>query len=136
MELKKYEREGRWGDPKIGVININRNKGQVTLNGHIVRTLDLHAGDQLILAKDIDSRNDWYISFSKEDIKGYRMSVLHPKNKGHMLSAYCSTKGIEDILTSVRAEKSVSFILSLNNPKQHDGMTWYRILTAVPKLIH
>ena len=69
MELKKYEREGRWGDPKIGVININRNKGQVTLNGHIARTLDLHAGDQLILAKDIDSRNDGYISFSKEDIK-------------------------------------------------------------------
>lgn len=134
MKLKKYTRDGRWGDPKIGIINIH-HKGQISLNGHIVTTLNLHVGDQLILAKDTESRNDWYITFSKEEIKGYKMSALHPKTRRNMLGAYCSMKGIEELLASVKAEKSASFILSMNNPKEHDGLIWYRILTSIPKLI-
>lgn len=133
MNLKKYTREGRWGDSKIGIINIHR-KGQVCLNGHIVNYLDLQVGDQMIMAKDTDSRNDWYIAFGKE-INGYKMSALHAKNKGRMLAAYFSLRGITDILTSVNAEKSASFILSLRNPKEQDGVKWYRILTAVPRNI-
>ena len=136
MDLKIYKGKGRWGHPgssEVGMINIHR-RGRIRLNSCLVRILQLKAGDRMIMAQDIDSRNDWYVSFGGDIAEGYRMSELRAKHPGTGLVAY-SREAINNILNSVKAETSVTFLVGTNNPKQFNGRKWYRVLTATPKLI-
>lgn len=137
MDLKIFKGTGRWGhlgSTEIGMVNINR-RGRVGLNSFLVRTLNLNTGDRMVLARDLDTRNDWYISFGGEATEGYRMSQLRSKQPGKGLVAYYSREAINTILDSVRAEASASFLVATGNAKQHDGRTWFRVLTATPKFI-
>ena len=101
----------------------------------MIRTLHLSAGDRVIVAQDLESRNDWYISFGVESSEGYKMSQLRTKQPGKGLVAYYSREAVNSILNSVRAEKSATFLVGTNSPKQYNGRIWYRILTSTPKLI-
>lgn len=116
------------------MINIHR-KGRVGLNIFLVQTMNLNTGDRMIMAQDLDSRNDWYISFGDDTSEGHRMSQLRAKRPGKGLVAYCNREAINTILDSVNAKVSATFLIGTNNPKQYDGRTWYRILTATPELI-
>ena len=137
MDLKIYKGKGRWGhlgSSEVGMVNIHR-RGRIGLNSFLVRTLKLDTGDRMIMAQDLDTRNDWYISFGEDNTEGYRMSQLRAKQPGKGLVAYYSREAINNILDSVKAETSATFLVGTNSPKQYDGRTWYRVLTATPKLI-
>lgn len=135
MDLKIYSKEGRWrnlGYNATGIINIHK-KGQICLNAYMVSTLGLQPGDQMVIAKDIDTRNDWYISFGDEAIQGFKMSWLHSRNRKTLtLAGYYNLKAVQEILKSVNAEVSASFIIATEKPKTYGGRQWYRILTSNP----
>lgn len=137
MNLKIYKGKGRWGhggNSEIGMVNIHR-LGRIRVNSFLVRTLKLNKGDMLLIAQDLDTRNDWYISFGGDTTEGYRMSPQQAKRPEKGLVAYYSREAICTVLNSVKAETSATFLVGTNSPKQYDGRTWYRVLTATPKLI-
>ena len=137
MKLKIYKGQGlsgHHGGPKVGMVNIYR-RGRIALNAFLVRALNLNSGDRLIIAQDTDTRNDWYISFGDDSTEGYRLSQRRAKQPGRgLLACYCQ-EAIIKILDSVKAETSATFLVGTNSPKQYEGRTWYRILTANPTYI-
>ena len=135
MELHIYTKKKPRGGSKatMGIININ-HCGHIGINVFLQRTLRLKPGDRVLIAKDTDNRNDWYLSFGTPEQEGYTIGYLRNNPEIGMVAAYNKSM-IEDILTSVKAEKSASLFVATGNPSIKDGRTWYRILTANPKII-
>lgn len=137
MDLNIYTMDGLWGHGKcsdVAIINIHR-RGRIALNKFLSNTLNIQTGDQVLLAQDLDTRNDWYISFGKKIEGGYRVNQLRPKAPGKGLVSYYGRQVLATILNTVNAENSASFIVATKKPKTYEGRTWYRILTATPKLV-
>lgn len=138
MDLKIYNRDGLWERRKeLGICTINfYHGGRVRLNAGLIKALNLNPGDRIIMAQDLDSRNDWYIGFLQQDsTEGYRLNQLRQKYPDKSLGATYSKEAVNTILDSVSAEISATFLVGTSNPKLIDGMTWYRLLTTNPVFI-
>lgn len=136
MELHTYTKKKPKGGSKstMGIININL-VGHIGINVFLQRTLNLEPGNKMLIARDLESRNDWYASFSHDSGEGYTLKYLK-KARPEVGMTSCYQKGmIKELLDSVKAERSASFFVATGNPKIHNGRTWYRILTSTPKFI-
>ena len=137
MELHIYHKEKpKKGGSKatMAIININ-HKGRVGINVILQRKLHLNPKDTLLIARDCDSRNDWYLSFGTHLQEGYALRFLSKNIPSKGMASNYGKIVINEILASVNATRSASFYVALSNPKEVDGRTWYRILTANPKSI-
>lgn len=118
----------------MGIVNIN-SCGHIGINVFMQRSLRLRRGDRLLIERDRDSRNDWYLSFGTTKQKGRAIRHLRQNRPEVGMAAEYHKKTTEEILASIGAETSASFFVALGNPKEIDGRTWYRILTSNPKFI-
>lgn len=129
---KKKKRTNRGSKSTMGFINICRS-GHIGINVFLKQKLQLAPGRTLLIAKDGESRNDWYMSFGTNEQEGYSLRSVYVNNREYGMSADLHPSITGEILASVKAETSASFCVALGNPKIENGRTWYRILTATPK---
>lgn len=133
MKLKIYERKKsqvRARPSLVQMINANRKGGYFSLNLKAIEVFDLKANYRIVVAKDEDSRNDWYLTFGNNLENGTKLRLMpHGKRINNMRTQ--SKEAVNAILNSVKAEQSATFLIS-KLPKLIDGQTWYKILTAKP----
>lgn len=113
-------------------IHIRRDNYRFYLNAQLLQDLGLKGDERIIIAKDEDSRNDWYFAITTED--GAKIRICHINKNGDPVSAvfYCKAAANE-ILNSVNAMNAATFIVAAKATMMPDGRTWYRIMTAIPK---
>lgn len=110
------------------LVNANRKGGYFSFNSKCIRDLGLTNETRILIAKDEESRNDWYIAFGKELPESMKLRAQGKPTSGYR--AQYKTAAIE-ILDSVKAEKSATFLLA-TKPIEQDGIEWYRVMTATP----
>lgn len=115
--IKRAHGGGNFPQSQERLVNANRKGGYFSFNSKCIRELGLTNETRILIAKDEESRNDWYVAFGE-------------KLDGMKLRAQYKTAAIE-ILDSVKAEKSATFLLAAK-PTEQDGIEWYRIMTATP----
>lgn len=133
MKLKIYERrksEVHARPSLVQMINANRKGGYFSLNVKAVELFGLKPGVCIVVAKDEDSRNDWYLTFGENLEIGTKLRLLHRRRRINSMRTQ-NKEAVNDILNSVKAEQSATFLIS-KSPKLIDGQTWYKILTAKP----
>ena len=133
MKLKIYERrksEVHAQPSLVQMINVNRKGGYFSLNVKAVELFGLKPGVCIVVAKDEDSRNDWYLTFGENLEIGTKLRLLHRGRRINSMRTR-NKEAVNDILNSVKAEQSATFLIS-KLPKLIDGKTWYKILTAKP----
>lgn len=133
MKLKIYERrksEVHAQPSLVQMINVNRKGGYFSLNVKVVELFGLKPGVCIVVAKDEDSRNDWYLTFGENLEIGTKLRLLHRGRRINSMRTQ-NKEAVNDILNSVKAEQSATFLIS-KSPKLIDGKTWYKILTAKP----
>lgn len=109
------------------LVNVNRKGGCFNFNSKCIQELGLTNETKILIAKDDESRNDWYVAFGHE-LDGMRLWAQGKPTIAYR--AQSKTAAIE-ILDSVKAEKSATFLLAAK-PTEQDGIEWYRIMTATP----
>ena len=133
MKLKIYERRKSQVHARpslVQMINVNRKGGYFSLNVKAVELFGLKPGVCIVVAKDEDSRNDWYLTFGENLEIGTKLRLLHRGRRINSMRTQ-NKEAVNDILNSVKAEQSATFLIS-KSPKLIDGKTWYKILTAKP----
>ncbi len=100
------------------------------MNVKAVELFGLKPGVCIVVAKDEDSRNDWYLTFGENLEIGTKLRLLHRGRRINSMRTQ-NKEAVNDILNSVKAEQSATFLIS-KSPKLIDGKTWYKILTAKP----
>ena len=131
MKLKIYERrksEVHARPSLVQMINVNRKGGYFSLNVKAVELFGLKPGVCIVVAKDEDSRNDWYLTFGENLEIGTKLRLLHRGRRINSMRTQ-NKEAVNDILNSVKAEQSATFLIS-KSPKLIDGKTLYKILTA------
>ena len=132
MKLKIYERrksEVHAQPSLVQMINVNRKGGYFSLNIKAIEVFDLKTSYRIVVAKDEDSRNDWYLTFGNNLENGTKLRLTYRKRSNNMRTQ--NKEAVNAILNSVKAEQSATFLIS-KSPKLIDGKTWYKILTAKP----
>ncbi|MCM1225112.1 MAG: hypothetical protein NC548_62745, partial [Lachnospiraceae bacterium] len=115
-------------------MSANRKGGFCSFNSKAIRDFDLRPGNRVIIAKDTDSKNDWYIAFVEpENEAGTKLRI----GLGHKTSKIYSMRtqnraASGAILDSVKATYSATFIIAATPTQMPDGTIWYRVLTANP----
>jgi hypothetical protein len=114
-------------------MSINRKNKVISFSRLAASELGLTTESRLSMARDTDSKNDWYLCVDRRNVEG--MQLHSRKNTG-----YC--KGIETlyvcsgaissrILDSVGAKKGVTFLIS-KKPVEIGGLQWYQVITSKP----
>lgn len=112
-------------------IHIGRNGYRFNLNTRLLRDLGLTGGERIIIAKDEDSRNDWYFTVTTDE--GAKIRIANRSKDGDPVSAVFYNKAAaNEILNSVNAMNAATFIVAAKATKMPDDRTWYRIMTAIP----
>lgn len=137
MKLKTYENENpRMWNPRFDAMTVsaNRKQGYFAFNSKSIRDLGLAPGKRVLIARDEDSRNDWYVRIADEtDETAAKLSYGGAKSLRQIYSLRAYNRAASGaICDSVKATYSVSFILAANPTKMPDGTVWHRILTANP----
>ena len=99
------------------------------MNIKAIEVFDLKTSYRIVVAKDEDSRNDWYLTFGENLEIGTKLRLTYRKRSNNMRTQ--NKEAVNAILNSVKAEQSATFLIS-KSPKLIDGKTWYKILTAKP----
>lgn len=116
------------------ILCINRGAYRFFFNARLTRELGLRGGERILIAKDEDSRADWYLSIT--DNQGARLRITRRDGSGEPASAVFYNKAAaNEILNAVKAINSVSLFVAAKPTRMPDGSEWYRIMTAVPKRI-
>lgn len=112
-------------------IHIDRGNYRFDLNARLLRDIGLTGGERVIIAKDEDSRNDWYFTVTTDE--GAKIRIANRNKDGDPLTAVFYNKAAaNEILNSVNAMNSATFIVAAKATKMPDGRAWYRIMTAIP----
>lgn len=134
MKLREYAKKKptvRAKASEVRMIAANRKGGYFSINVRLYEDLGLTAGQRILVAKDEDSRNDWYVTFGSDDLpRGTKLQSIRSGAKPRSLRTHCKA-AVYDLLDSVKAEQSASFMVALK-PKMVGGKAWYRIMTANP----
>lgn len=126
--IKRAYGGGSFPQSQERLVNANRKGGYFCFNSKCVRDLGLGNGKGILIAKDDESRNDWYVAFGKELPESMKLRA-----QGKPISGYRAQykAAAVEILDSVKAEKSATFLIAAK-PIEQDGIEWYRIMTATP----
>ncbi len=118
------------------LIHVGRDCYRFNLNARLLRDLGLRGGERIMIAKDEDSRNDWYMTIANVSEDGAKVRVSNRNRSGEPASmVFYNKAAANEILNSVKATDSATFIVAAKATKMPDGREWYRIMTAIPKKI-
>lgn len=126
--IKRAHGGGNFPQSQERLVNANRKGGDFSFNSKCIRDFGLDNDIRILIAKDTDSRNDWYVAFGSELPGGMKLRAQGKPTSGYR--AQYKTAAVE-ILDSVKAEKSATFLIAAK-PIEQDGIEWYRIITANP----
>lgn len=136
MKLTTYDKRTLSARPKASVhrtVNANRKNGFFTLSVRLFEDLGLQCGERALIARDEDSRNDWYITFGESAETGAKLRVSNNNRQEKPRSMKFNNKAAAvAILDSVKAESSATFLVATKATTMPDGSQWYRILTTIP----
>lgn len=136
MKLTIYERKKPSVKAKASetrLLSANRKGGYFSINVRLTEDLGMTGTERVLIAKDDESRNDWYISIGGDLENGSKVRAMGGGKDKSFYMRFQNKAAVEDILDSVKAEASASFIVATKATMMPDGSTWYRILTAIPK---
>lgn len=126
--IKRAHGGGNFPQSQERLVNANRKGGYFSFNSKCIRDFGLDNDIRILIAKDTDSRNDWYVAFGSELPEGMKLRTQGKPTSGYR--AQYKTAAVE-ILDAVKAEKSATFLIAAK-PIEQDGIEWYRIMTANP----
>lgn len=115
-------------------IALHRASGRFTLSVKAVEEMGIKSGDTIALAKDEDSREDWYITFETEGLENNRVTVRPTGNKSRKQSntaEFRNKAAAREILDALGIPTAATFIIATRGIEQ-DGRTWFRIITTKP----
>ncbi len=112
-------------------IHLRRDFYRFHLNAQLIQDLGLKGGERIIIAKDEDSRNDWYFTVTTDEGAKIRI-CLRNKNGDPISAAFYNKAAVNEILNSVNAVNTAAFIVAAKATMMPDGRTWYRIMTSTP----
>ena len=128
MKLEIYsqptQRRAHSGDP---IINMTRS-GKLSPSKSLASALGIKNNSTMLVAKDTDSKNDWYIAIGDENAEGFKMRL---QKNGFVVGHGCREANGK-ILDSIKVKISASFIVAVGKPQEIDGTKWYRIITSNP----
>lgn len=128
MKLQVFDKissKSKAGRPLYKTITFSKRDRTFSLSSLAVSDLDINLDHKVLIAKDEDSKNQWYFSFSKEYNNGFK---LRQKKSKDYTSIICSCRGAVDcILKDFKAEKSATFLIG-EKPKNIDGFLWFPII--------
>lgn len=135
MNLKEFNTSqdgGRGGSSKIRTITVSRKYRYLYFNPKVVRDHNLKVGERVKIAQDMDSKNDWYVSFNAPEAEGCRLWRRKDFGKESSSLAIYNKSAANAILDSIKATYSATFIIAATPTEMPDGTKWYRVLTANP----
>lgn len=135
MKLTAYERKKPCVKAKASetrLLSANRKGGYFSINVRLMEDLGMNGTERVLIAKDDESKNDWYISVG-DIANGSKVRPMGSGKDKPISMRFQNKAAVEDILNSVKAEASASFIVATRATRMPDGSVWYRILTAIPK---
>lgn len=136
MKLTTYERKKPSVQAKASetrLLSANRKGGYFSINVRLMEDLGMKGTERVLIAKDDESRNDWYITIGEDLDNGSKVRPMGHDKERPFSMRFQNKAAVEDILDSVKADASASFIVATKATRMPDGSTWYRVLTAIPK---
>lgn len=127
--VKARQRGGIYSDVPDRLVYVNRRCRTFAFNTGCIRTFGLKHGMRVLLAKDTESHNDWYVAFDIPKIPESRILHLNGRPGSGLKIQHLTAS--EEILDSVKAERAATFIVGAKTIER-DGIRWYRIMTATP----
>lgn len=129
MKLQIIKRARRGGGCQERLVSVNRKGGYFSFNTQCTQQIGLNTDSRMLIAKDEDSRCDWYVAFDKGQSEGMKLT---PQGKQRESSYRVQHKtAAEALLNAVKAERGATFLIAAK-PVHIDGIDWYRIMTANP----
>ncbi len=118
-------------------LNINRKNKAISFSQVAIRDLGLSTGSRVSVARDCESRNDWYIRVDKGNTDG--MQIRAKKNSGYckkLTTLYVGSSFISSrLLDSLGAKKGASLLIAAKTV-DIDGVQWYQLITSKPLRIN
>ena len=126
----KYTSKPTRQDAMQRTIAIYKSNGSLSFSSLAASELELTLKHRILIAKDTDTKNQWFISVSEEYENGIK---LREKKNGGMckdvVTFACSCRQVVDaMLQDVKAEKNALFMLG-KKAKEIDGKLWYQIVS-------
>lgn len=137
MKLTTYDRKKPSVTAKPSetrILSANRKGGYFSINVRLIHDFKMNGNERALIARDEDSRNDWYIIVGEDIGNGSKVRPIGLTRNGKPNSMRFQNKAaVEDLLDSVKASASASFIVATRPTRMPDGRDWYRLLTSIPK---
>lgn len=107
--------------------------GQLYIAKQLQKDLNLEANTSLIIAKDSDSKCDWFVAFGVDNDNAYRLLVKNNGSKEcRQQSLYTTARQVvQGILKNLKGKQAASLLVG-NTPVDIDGVKWYKLITAKP----
>lgn len=139
MKLEIFDHsQGRYGTRiQYRAISVNRRNAKITFSRQATEEMGLTTEYSATFAKDGDSKNDWYVSFRKDDPTGIQVREQHGGGNAKnyiTLGLNCRTLAAA-ICDSVKAKSGCSFLIA-QKPVLIGGVNWFQIITAKPLRIN
>lgn len=117
----------------LRTISMSAKTGQLYIAKQLQKDLNLEANTPLIIAKDGDSKCDWFVAFNVENDNAYRLMVKNNGSKEQRQQSLYTTarQVVQGILKDLKGKQSASLLVS-NSPVEINGVSWYRLITAKP----
>lgn len=135
MELKVFNTHqdgGKGGGTTIRTIAMNRKYRYLYFNAKVVREHNLKKGDRVKIAQDVDSKNDWYVTFCSPEEDGCKLWQQKKFGTDSRSLIFYNKAAVNALLDSIKATYSATLIIAATPTEMPDGTKWYRVLTANP----
>lgn len=118
-------------------LSVNRRNAKISFSRQATEELGLTTEYAATFAKDGDSKNDWYVSFRKDDPTGLHIRAHNGSGnaKGYSTLGITCRSLSAAILDSLKA-KSGATLLIAQKPVLINGVNWFQVITAKPLRIN
>lgn len=126
----KFTGKPQLGRPALRSISVYKSNGSISFSDIVVKDLGITLDHKVLIAKDEDVKNQWYLAVSKEFENGINLRIK--KNGGvfkDVITYACSCRyAVDNILEDCKVEKNALFLIG-NKPKEIDGVKWFPIIS-------
>lgn len=135
MYLNVFDNLGKKTLPmRYRTLAVHRPSGRFTLSVKAVEELGIKSGDTIALAKDEESRDDWYLTFETDGLESNSINVRTSEGKNRKqsrIAEFRNKAAAREILDALGIPNAATFIIATRGIQQ-DGRTWLRIITTKP----
>lgn len=130
-EYTKFKLQPKVRTSEIRTICVTRKDDSFTTSVRLAQDLGLLPGQRILIARDEDSKNDWYVTFGDKNLPGSSKLTRASKEGKNLYLRAVNRAAAADLLDSICVEKSATFMIAIK-PTMIEGKAWYRIMTANP----